>query len=323
MIASADVTSGAIDMLTVVTHVYTPEEAMRLIVLTEVVRLSGSRTNTSVRAADLLGTPALSQIGDRHSLEDCVELLEQAGLVKGFDTLAGLSSVFLLASGKDAAAQFERSRRDPVRRMRVLQDAYLRWLYTVIEIEGRHPTPDEFLSTNPDYLGVRYSSDELMKAGGRLKENGFISGPEAWQYSAPLRPVISAKGRLIVEEERSVHERDVPSGTSNTVTVNGYANVSVGGTDFEQTMTVGSEWIQPVINALDAVEQALAALPESQRDSTETLLTEARLAVENKEPTAVRKVVAQLSALLGATTTGALGNILSSQLLTILPLLGG
>lgn len=105
-----------------------------------------------------------------------MQILWDQQLVSAFQGGNGLNTVSLKPSGKNLAMQFDQMRSDPVLRIRELQDAYLRWLYVQTEQRGMNPTVSEFMATSPSFHGVPYTDQELLTAGVRLKDGGFIEG---------------------------------------------------------------------------------------------------------------------------------------------------
>lgn len=301
-----------------------PGEERRLRVLHAVYEVSGGKTSTNVDVPTvhaLLGDLDI----DRDSLEDELSLLMDQQLLDGFKSLGGLNDIFLKPRGKDVAMQFAAARSDARSRLRQLQDDYLRWLYDETEIHGRAPTPDDYLATAPAFLGVLYTPAELEKAGERLAQEAFISGPSAWQYAGPIRPKLSAKGRLVVESERSVHDALTasPAVQNNyTTTVHGPANVANASPGTKQNLVVEA-WGPRVTATLDALDQSLVALPEDVRTALAPLISDARKGVESDEPSRTRRALQAVGGFLSDTTTGALGGVLGAQVLALIPLLGG
>lgn len=299
-------------------------DVRRLRILHAVFEATGGKISESV-SVDTIHANIPDSLGiDRDSLEDELALLMDRGHLDGFTSLAGLNDVSLTLHGKDVTTQFATARSDKPSRLRQLQDDYLRWLYNEIEVEGRSPTPDEYLATSPSFLGAEYSAAELEKAGERLSQAALISGPGAWQYSAPLRPRLSAKGRHVVESGRSVH--DVIAATpaiQNTysTTVHGNANVANASTGVTQNLVV-EDWGSRVTATLDAVTQSFAALPQEIGIALEPLIEEARAGVAQNEPRRARRALQAVGGFLGDSASGALGSVLGAQVLALLPLLG-
>lgn len=299
-------------------------DARRLLILHAVFEASGGKTSESI-GVDTIQASITNSLGiDRDSLEDELALLMDRGHLDGFKSLAGLNDVSLTPRGKEVATQFAAARSDKPSRLRQLQDDYLRWLYNETEVEGRGPTPDDYLATSPAVLGVEYSAAELEKAGERLSQAALISGPGAWQYSAPLRPRLSAKGRHVVESGRSVH--DVVAATpaiQNTysTTVHGNANVANASSGVTQNLVV-EDWGSRVTATLEAVTQSFAALPQEIGVALEPLIAEARAGVAQNEPGRARRALQAVGGFLGDSASGALGSVLGAQVLALLPLLG-
>ncbi|MFB8190382.1 hypothetical protein ACFC14_13725 [Microbacterium sp. NPDC055988] len=308
--------------MTITAALPTEARVRRLRLLVGVIGLAGGKVR------EFVTTDGIAEIGEAElalSRDDVVnelELLDEEGLVTAHHSLAGLNGVFVLPAGKSAAESFDKARRDVVLRRRQLQDDYLRWLYEEIEVNGHGPTPDDFLRSGANFHGVVYTAEELMKAGARLKEGAYIDGPEAWQYSAPLRPRITAKGRHAVEQGRSVHDPVYPAPTQHFEThVQGPANVSIASSQVNQTLMVSDPaWGEKVSSVLDAVTQAIGALTFDESKKVAQMVEDARQGVAAVEPTRTKQALITLGGFLKDVSSGALGGILSMQVLALVAL---
>lgn len=263
----------------------------------------------------------------RDFLDDAVRLLEQRGLLTAFHSGAGLNGIHLQPQGRSLAAKLELARRDPVARLKQLQDDYLRWVYLTTEVEERRPTATEFLTTDTSYNGIPYSAQELLRAGVRLKERGFIEGEGRYSYAAPAQPKVTAFGRSVVEQGRSVHDvveepTSQPSSQQFFTTVHGNANVANGGSDVVQTLNIAPDWAEHVERVVAAVVQALDSLPPGTAGPLRPLLDEARIAVEERSPSRAQRALRAVGAFLTDTSSGVLGGMLGAQALALLPMLG-
>lgn len=300
----------------------TGTQARRLRLLVGILGLADGKVR------EFVTTDRIAEIGEadlalsRDDVVNELELLEREGLVTAHHSLAGLNGVFVLPAGKSAAGTFDQARRDVILRRRQLQDDFLRWLYEEIEVNGRGPTPDDFLHSGANFYGVVYTAEELMKAGARLKEGAYIDGQEAWQYSAPLRPRLTAKGRHTVEQGRSVHDPVHPAPTQHFEThVQGPANVSIASSQVSQTLVVNDPaWGDKVSAVLDAVTQAVGALTAEEATQVAQLVDEARQGVLAQEPTRTKRALVSLGGFLKDVSSGALGGILSTQVFALVAL---
>ncbi len=250
-----------------------------------------------------------------------VDLLESRGLVRAQRAANNIPYVLnTTAEGREAAADFARKREDRVARVRQLQDEYLQWLYVEIEHEDRSPTPDDYLATTPSFYGLPYTDRELLKAGARLRDAGFITGPETDQYDAPLRPALTVKGRRTIELKHSVHD-EAPSAPSIHNYVGANANVNFGD-NVTQNMTVSAPWADEARAFLDAVAQAAPTLPEDLRADIELRVEDARRGIAEQQPSKVKAAIEGMQSFLSAATSGALGSILAAQVPALLSLLG-
>ncbi|MDL9980071.1 hypothetical protein [Microbacterium candidum] len=300
----------------------TGSRARRLRVLVGILELADGKVNEFVETERVVEGIGAELELSRDDLVNEFELLDHEGLVTAHRTLGGLNHVLVRPEGKSAAESFDQARRDVVVRRRHLQDDYLRWLYEEIEVHGHGPTPDDFLRGGAHFHGVAYTSDELMKAGARLKEGAYIGGQEAWQYSAPLRPQLTAKGRHTVEQGRSVHDPVLPAPTQHFEThVQGPANVSIASSHVTQTLVVTDPaWGDKVSAVLDAVTQAIGALTVDESTQVAQLVDEARQGVSVQEPTRTKQALIALGGFLKDVSSGALGGILSTQVLALVAL---
>lgn len=253
-----------------------------------------------------------------------VDLLESRGLVR--TQRAANNTPYVLdveAEGREAAADFARKRVDRVARVRQLQDDYLRWLYLEIEHENRSPTPDDYLATNPSFYGLPYTAAELLKAGSRLRDAAFIEGPDSDQYDAPLRPALTVEGRRTVESNRSVHDESHHGASIQNIhnNVAGHANVNFGN-NVTQNLSVNAPWTAEVQEFLDAVAQAAPTMSEDLRADIEPYLEDGRQGVIEQQPSKVKAAIEGIRGFLSAATSGALGNILATQVPALLSLLG-
>lgn len=244
-------------------------------------------------------------------------LLKQAGLVETWVGGRGVETAFLLPQGRNLAEEFENARQSVPERRRQLRHDYLYWLHEMIEGQDRHPTPDDFLASAPRYLGEPYTEADLERVGGWLKEQGFIAGQSAWQYAAPLRPSLTAKGVWTVENGRSPNDPP-PAAQNFTTFVSGDANVSNCGTNVIQNLAKGGEWVSSAAELLDSVQQAAPSF----YDSAELvdLIREARAAIEEStpKPKKVRRALGAVGDFLGRAGSGALGGVLAKQVFDLL-----
>lgn len=260
----------------------------------------------------------------REGLEDQLDFLVDRQLLHGAKTFGGIT-VFLNARGRSVADSFAEARNDVVERLRKAQDDYLRWIFLEAEMRDGVPTPDGFLKTQPTYYGSPYTEREIERAGERLEAGSFIYGPGVDQYRAPLRPMLTEKGREVVNRGISVHDArasTVASNTTYSTTVHGNANVNNGGSDVTQTVQSES-WAPQVSAVLDALTQAISALPEATANGIRPLIEDARGGVSVEDRPLTRRALIAVGEFLQDSSAGALGAILSAPVLALIPLLGG
>lgn len=252
------------------------------------------------------------------SLTDALELLALDGYVY-LDRRLGnmIAGARPSATGRERAAKFDAARNSALEKRRRLRDDYLYWLYEQIEEKDGGPTPDDYLASSPSYLGIPYTAKDIEKAGEWLVESGFIQGAAAWQYSGPLRPNLTKKGSFTVESSHST-ARPLPSGGDTyTTTVHGPAVVAQGNSQITQTTNV--HLVIEGNKLLDGVQEALQSLPEEIRDPVSRAKEEARDALQgNPDIGRLKKALGVMAGFLSQTTSGALGGILSTQILAFL-----
>lgn len=250
------------------------------------------------------------------NVEDELRLLGRRGLVNYANTFGGISSAGLTVEGRNLAEMFQAERNEVgPRRVRLRKD-YLYWLYDELEVHDRHPTPTDFLATNPMYLGIPYTESDLEKSGAWLKQSGFIEGAGAWQYSAPLRPTLTPKGMWTVENSGSPSDPPSPQQTFNT-TVHGNANVANASSNFSQAIEANT-WIEVGTSILDSIDQANALLDPT-GDELQALANEARGSLSgDAEPARAKRAFAAVGEFLSRSGSGALGGVLAHQISTFI-----
>jgi len=292
-------------------------EISKLRVLSRIQALqSSSPADTTVAALTESFAGELPEL--KVSIEDALNLLEADELVN-LDRRLGyvIAGANLSPAGRARAAEFETARTSSPARRRQARDDYLYWLYEQIEDFDRGPTPDDFLITLPSYLGIAYTPREVEKAGCWLTESRFIGGAAAWQYSAPLRPSLTAKGRFTVENSRSTNDTTQTNGNIYTTTVVGDAVIAQGHSTVTQTTNLS--WVIEGNHLLDGIQEALLMLPGEIRDSVTLATEEARDALlGTPDVNRLKKALGAMTGFLAQSTSGALGGLLSAQVLAFL-----
>ncbi|MFC7925180.1 hypothetical protein [Microbacterium laevaniformans] len=293
-------------------NVLQPEMITRLQVLSVVAEMAARSSSGDVGGRALLeGLPDSLGV-TAGALEDHVRLLEHQGFVKGVFTMGGLASVFIQPLGKDAAAQFERQRRDPVRRIIAARDDVLRWAYISAELNGITPVAGDFLDTRAGYLGVPYTEAEVEGAARHLRTAELIHAG-SWE--------LTDAGRQVVEGEESV--RDIERGAVyHTTHITGSTNVSVASSHVTQTAVTHPHWSDEVLRLLEVVEQSIVALPEGIAGSVRPLLEEARDSAEREEPSLAKRALNRITDILSDSAAGALGGHLATQIPQVLAMMG-
>jgi hypothetical protein len=289
-------------------------ELQRLLTLGRIVQLCDTAGNQAVSNNVVLeaspeGTDAREIRADLEALEDC-------GYVDVDERFNGAWLARITNLGRKAWAELESVRSSPRDRRRKMRDEYLIWLYNQDE-SGLSPTSDDFLTTGASFLGLAYTQDDLERTGEWLLERGFIKGPKVWQRPDPIRPQITAKGQVYVEEERSVHESPASVGsTTFHNTINGPAMLAQNSQHVAQTQNV-NDWKDDARRLAEAVQQLAQLLPDG------TLLaeygTKLRAEVEgDARPTRIRVLVDSIVKALGTGAGGAIGGALVTQAVGLL-----
>ena len=285
---------------------------LRLQILSTIAAMAAESSN-----GDAGGRALLDRLPDQlgvtaGALEDHVRLLEGQGYVKGVFTMGGLAAVFIRPLGKDVAAQFERQRRDPVRRLVAVRDDVLRWAYISAELNGVPPGTGDYLDTRAGYLGIPYTEAEVEGAARRLRTAELISAG-SWE--------LTDAGRQLVEDEKSVRDID-RGGVHHTTHISGSTNVSVASSHVTQTAHVQSQWADEVTRLLAVVEQAVVALPDEVAVLVTSLVEETRGGVERSDPSWAKRALNRIAGVLSDSAAGALGGHLATQIPQVLAMMG-
>lgn len=291
----------------------------RLRVLAIIFELAEKRTLEEVGVEAMTAQIEAEQDLGRINLPDELQLLKADGFVNFFQSLGGIGSAHVTARGANAAEEFERARNSSIERRAHLRDVYLHWLYVQIEENDGGPTPDDFLAENPTFYGIAYTSKDLEKAGEWLKDSGFIGGQGAWQYHAPLRPTLTQKGIYTIENQRSVGDPPPSGGPTYNTTVHGSANVAQGNRDVQQTLVNNQTWVQQATDLADILDQSLPALQMDVRSAVAENVAALRAELAgDANISRVRQIVTVIGGFLSNSGAGALGGVLSAQVLQLL-----
>lgn len=297
-----------------------PAKIRRLRILGVIFELAGQNSGTDVNVSAIEERLKSELDLGRVSLLDEFGLLKQDDYLNYFEDFDGIGEVLVTAAGRNVAEEFELARGSLTGRRQLLRDTYLNWLYQQTEeSDGRSPTPDDFLATNPTFYGIPYTATDLEKAGKWLKDAGFIDGPAAWQYEGPLRPRLTGKGTYTVENRRSVADPQPSGGSTFNTTVHGSANIAQNSHDVQQTLIQNEGWVEQAASLADLLEQSLPSLGVEIRQSVADEVTGLRAELSGAAaPSRVRQAVTAIGGFLNNTTAGALGGVLTAQVLQLL-----
>ena len=162
--------------------------------------------------------------------EPLADYLQHLGLAE--QVCMGGIRLSLTPEGVHRAQQIRRNRKDPARRIPELQRRILLWLS---ESERNHAASVlTFLSTDhAEFLGDRFSEEEVIAEAGYLQESGLILAHRTWQGSW-LRPSLTPTGRECLINyggDVSNYRRSRDSGGGNITNnyfPNNAGNVAVG-----------------------------------------------------------------------------------------------
>ncbi|MEV6432963.1 serine recombinase [Nocardia sp. NPDC051463] len=131
-------------------------------------------------------------------------------------------------------------------RMWNVRDAILLWLYQEKISGNPAPRPDlGRLATDVGWAAEPIADGDWGQATSYLKSEGYITGSESWGGGV-IRPMITSKGENTAAAKKSVRPGSTqPANTTGVtnnyhITNNGPAQVAIGSSDFNQTLTVGS-----------------------------------------------------------------------------------
>jgi len=294
-----------------------PDELSSLLTLGLIVELSSESAGQPVNHREVLdGSPAGL---DAPALSAHVHALAESGYVVLDERASGAWLVRPRASGLNAWRDLDGRRKTPRERRRRMRDDYLIWLYDQHE-EGKSPSADSYLETGANFLGLLYTQEDLELTGEWLKERNFIRGPGVWGRPDPLRPQLTAKGTMYVEEGLSVHETPASAGsTSYHNVIHGSAIVAQNSQNVTQTQNINT-WKDQARELADAVAQ-LAQLTPSDGDLSKVAVDLREEIDGDADPGHVRVFVDNLVKALGTGVGGALGGALMAQAAAVLSVL--
>ncbi len=293
---------------------YSPEDLRRLNVLGRIIAATDEReTNPQALPQDLLGQqPDRAEVDE---LRERVRELEASGYLTVDWRMAGAWSARPTAQARDAWEALEAARNDVRARRRQMRDDYLEWIVDQDDA-GAYPTADDFLTTEPTYLGRPYTQADLEQTGKWLDEARCIKGPKVMQRPDPLRPEPTAKGRWTIEQGKSVNEApkdETPGATTFHNTFNAPTNVAQNSHDVQQTINVG--WQDQARELVDEISRRLDRV-DDERARSELAATADALRAEvagAARPSVVRGIVTKLGIALTTAMASEAGSELAQQ----------
>ena len=292
-------------------------DVRRLSTLGEIVRFCDA-DGAPVSHATLL--EASPEGTDRRQLREEVDALADLGYVDLDERFNGAWLARPTSSGRQAWAELKALRNSIRDRRGQMRDDYLLWVYNQHE-EGLSPVADAFLESGALFLGMPFTQEDLERTGEWLLDHGFVKGPKVWQRPDAIRPTITAKGQLYVEEGRSVHDPATSVGSSTTfqTTVNGPAVLAQNSQHVQQTQILNG-WQNDARGLADALDQ-LVSLIVDERNRAEVAASASDLRAEvdgAARPERVREITDGITKALGTGAGGALGTALIQQAFALL-----
>lgn len=265
----------------------------------------------------------LAELGGDPSQLDHSELRELArrGWVSTKDMSFGDWIGAVTPAGRDAAARIEQDRADVAARRVALRDVLLRWLYDSIHVhDALMPDPKGVLQSGATYFGVAFTDTDVEKASAALRDAGYIRGTTLASGEITLVELLP-KGVRLIERGGSVRDDEATGGTTITTTVHGPANIANQSSNVNQSIDLSSTWLVTAAETLDGIEQALPALGLADAHEVSDAIADARGGVAAEDPSRTKSALERLLPFLSATTAGALGNLVSSGVVTLLGLI--
>ncbi|MFB4296298.1 hypothetical protein [Actinomadura sp. NTSP31] len=224
----------------------------------------------------------------------------------------------------------QRARADPVLRAAAARRGVLTWLWRQ-KHEGVHMPVVQgvLIAAESMFEGERLQLDEIDRASAYLKSKGLIEGVGAWGREGLLRAHTTAEGDDCAEHyggDVSEYERrhDQASGPVFHIG-NNSGNIAANSRDFTMNAsTVNGVDPAAIVMFARAVRQAAPVLGLPETEAEELLETADRLESEagdgDPDPTRVQRWGGTAIGILNSpVVSGALGSVLASYGLTVLP----
>lgn len=171
------------------------------------------------------------------------------------------SDVTITQHGINVAEEFQSFRTNPRKRNVAARDAVLQWLYDE-QLNGRtSPNISRFTSSKyGNFYGLDFTETEISQTTRNLRERQFIRGKAA--MGGPIvRPEITALGIQKIEDQ------DMPPAVAASerapvihINNSGSMNLTTGGTNVSQSITLTSNQIDDVRKVATALKQMLPIL---------------------------------------------------------------
>lgn len=239
-----------------------------------------------------------------------------------FDKSSGpVTDVVISQHGVDTAEEFEAFRSNKRRRAQAVRSSVLQWLYDE-SLEGKSsPNISGFSSSKyGTFYGTTFSEGEIAQASRYLREEQLLQGKAA-MGGGVVRPQITARGMQRIEQEdkpAAVLSSERASVTHNYTTIHnsGSMNLTTGGTNVSQSITLTTTQINDARMAGTAFSQTLPilGLPEERQAEAKQVIAdlEEEIAAAAPQPGKLKGLLNKVIelAVLG-TAEGAVGAVVS------------
>lgn len=258
--------------------------------------------------------------GDRF-LDNDLEALRDSGWIFYEQASGPLTDVTITRVGMDMAEEFEHFRSDPRKRAQAARSSVLQWLYDEYLRGMSSPNISGFSNSKyGTFYGSAFTEGEITQATRYLRDQQLIQGKAA--MGGPIvRPQIAPHGVQMIEHEdkpAALIASERASVTHNYTTINnsGSMNLTTGGTNVSQSITLTSTQINDARLAGTAFSQTLPILgiPEERQAEAQQVIAELEVETAAAAPRpgklkALLNKVIELAVL--GTAEGAVGAVVS------------
>lgn len=194
------------------------------------------------------------------------------------------SDVSITQQGSDAADEFLSFITDRRKRNVAARDAVLQWLYDAHLRGAKSPNIAGFaISKFGKFYGDEFTEAEIDQATNVLHERGLIRGT-ASMGGGVIRPDITALGIQKIEEEDMPAAVAASERTSVYINNSGNMNLTTGGSNVSQSITLTSNQIDDCRKVATALNQMLPILGIPEEHQTDAVQAAEELEQETNSP---------------------------------------